>query len=300
MIGTYNPMIPMSFSCKSYPLFSWAFSSLVVSILGFTVSGCNSGTAPASPSAPGVPQVTLGTPSAFPSTTVGVASTAQSITLTNSGNASLSITGVSITGANASSFSETTTCGNLLSAGNSCAIVVTFTPSTAGALTAAISVADDASGSPQTAALSGTGTLGSVPQAVFSPATLSFPSTTVGATSTAQTVTLSNPGTAPLSISGITITGANHVDFTESNTCGNSVVAGGTCTISVVFSPAATGSLAASVSVSDNATGSPQTVALTGTATAVPVSQAVLSPISLTFPTTNNRFCGSGANDHSL
>jgi hypothetical protein len=277
----------MSFPCRSYPLFFLAFSSLAFGVLGFTASGCNSSTAPASPSAPGVPQVTLGTPSAFPSTTVGVASTAQSITLTNSGNASLSISGVSITGANASSFSETTTCGNLLSAGNSCAIVVTFTPSTAGALTAAISVADDASGSPQTAALSGTGTLEPVPQAVFSPATLSFPSTTVGVTSAAQTVTLSNPGTAPLSINGITITGANSVDFAESNTCTNSLVAGGSCTISVTFIPAATGSLAASVSVSDNASGSPQTVGLTGTATAVPVSQAVLSPISLSFPTTS-------------
>ncbi|MEI9977858.1 MAG: choice-of-anchor D domain-containing protein [Edaphobacter sp.] len=297
MIGTYNPMIPMSFPCKSYLWVLRVLSSLVVGVLGFTISGCNSGTAPASPSAPGVPQVTLGTLSAFPSTTVGVASTAQSVTLTNSGNASLSLTGISIMGANASSFAESTTCGNLLAAGNTCAIVVTFTPSTAGALTAAISVADDASGSPQTVAISGTGTLAPIPQAVFSPATLSFPGTTVGVTSAAQIVTLSNPGTTPLSISGITITGANNVDFAETNTCGASLVAGGTCTISVTFIPATPGSLAASISVADNASGSPQTVALTGTATAVPTSQAVLSPVSLSFPTTS---IGSAAAAQSI
>ncbi|MGD0443751.1 MAG: choice-of-anchor D domain-containing protein [Edaphobacter sp.] len=226
-------------------------------------------------------------PNAFPATTVGVASTAQSIALTNSGSAPMSITGISITGANASSFAETTTCGSLLSAGNSCTISITFMPATAGTLTAAISVADDATGSPQTVALSGTGTLAPIPLAVLSPFSLVFPSTVSGAISAAQTVTLSNAGTVPLDIISISITGANAADFSQTNTCGNTVIAGGSCTISTTFTPVAVGSFSASISIADNVANSPQSVPLVGTATAAPASQATLTPVSLTFATTS-------------
>lgn len=105
----------------------------------------------------------------------------------------------------------------------------------------------------------------SSPQAVLTPASVSFPSTAVGKTSVAQTVTLSNPGTATLKITGITVTGANPGDFGLSKTCGTKLSKGASCSISVTFIPASAASLTATVSVADSATGSPHTVALSGT-----------------------------------
>jgi len=88
---------------------------------------------------------------------VGTTSTAQTATLTNTGNAALSITGISLTGTNPSDFAETNTCGSSLTPQQTCTISVTFTPASAASLTATLSVADNATGAPQTAALNGTG-----------------------------------------------------------------------------------------------------------------------------------------------
>ena len=92
----------------------------------------------------------------------------------------------------------------------------------------------------------------------------------VGATSAAQTITLTNTGNAALSISGISISGANPSDFAQTNTCGSSLAAGASCTVSITFTPASAASFTASVSIADNATGSPQTVTLNGTGNPAP------------------------------
>jgi hypothetical protein len=84
-------------------------------------------------------------------------------------------------------------------------------------------------------------------------------------TSTAQTVTLTNTGTTTLSITGFAVTGANSSDFVQNNNCGSSVAAGANCTIVVLFTPSAIGARTAALSISDNASGSPQTVSLSGT-----------------------------------
>jgi hypothetical protein len=86
-------------------------------------------------------------------------------------------------------------------------------------------------------------------------------------TSPSQVVTLSNTGSAALNITSITFTGANASSFSEANTCGSSVAAGGNCTIAVLFTPSAAGTLTASLSIADNASGSPQSVSLSGTGT---------------------------------
>jgi hypothetical protein len=104
-----------------------------------------------------------------------------------------------------------------------------------------------------------------VPLLSFSSATLSFPAESVGTASPVQTVAVENPGTAPLSISKIVITGADAGSFHETNNCGKSVAPGANCLISITFKPTSTGSLTAFVSVTDNATGSPQSVSLVGT-----------------------------------
>jgi len=105
------------------------------------------------------------------------------------------------------------------------------------------------------------GTSSSNPGASVSPTSLTFGSQTVGTTSAAQTVTLSNTGSAALTITSIVASG----DFAASNTCGGSLAAGGNCSISVTLTPTASGTRTGSLSVTDNATGSPQTVSLTGT-----------------------------------
>jgi len=206
-------------------------------------------------------------PLTFASTTVGTTdATTQTITLKNTGKAALSGTVISITGTNASSFSQKSTCGTTVQASAQCTITVTFKPAGTGALTAKVSVADNAAGSPQTVTLNGTGAA-AVPVVSLTPNPLpAFASTTVGTTNaTKQAITLKNTGTAALTGVAVSITGTNITSFSQTNTCGTSVAAGGQCTITVTFKPAAKGTLSAKVSIADNATGSPQTVALSGT-----------------------------------
>ena len=89
---------------------------------------------------------------------VANSSSAQSVTLTNSGNAALSINSIAVSGANAINFVQSNNCGSSLAAGSSCVINITFKPTASGAATATLSVTDDGSGSPPSASLSGTGT----------------------------------------------------------------------------------------------------------------------------------------------
>jgi hypothetical protein len=176
----------------------------------------------------------------------------------------LSITSLAVTGTNASDFAQTNTCGNSVVAGANCTIRVTFTPAASGARTAALSITDNAAGSPQTLSLSGTGT-SSAPVVSLSPTSLAFGNQPVQMTSSPHTVTLTNTGNATLSITSLTTTGANASDFAEADTCGSSVAAGANCTIAVLFTPAAGGTRTAALSIADNASGSPHTVSLSGT-----------------------------------
>jgi len=202
---------------------------------------------------------------AFANQTVGTSSSARTVTLSNPGTAALSISSITLTGTNPGAFRTTTTCGSSLSAGASCTISVTFVPASSSSRTASLTVTDNAAGGPQSVSLTGTG-VAATPAANLSLPTIAFGNQTVGTTSRAQTVTLSNPGNAALSITGIAITGTNPAAFTvSSKTCGSTVNAGAGCTISVVFTPHGAGSKSASVAITDNAPGSPQSVSLTGT-----------------------------------
>ena len=229
--------------------------------------------------------VTGGTPAAglspgslaFASQPVGKTSGAGTATLDNAGTAALSISSVTITGANPGDFAQANNCGSSLSAGSSCTFNITFTPAASGSRTALLSVADNSAGSPQTVSLSGTGTVAS---ASLSPTSLSFGNQSVNTTSGVLAATLTNGGTAALSLSSIALTGANAGAFAQTNTCGSSLAAGASCKVSVTFDPTATGSQSASVSFTDNASGSPQSLSLSGTGTSATVS---LSPSSLSF-----------------
>jgi hypothetical protein len=140
---------------------------------------------------------------------------------------------------------------------------VAFKPASAGALTATLSVTDNASGSPQKVTLSGTGT--AAPSVKLSVTSLTFAATTHGTTSAAQTVTLTNGGTATLDLTSIALTGTNTADFEALNGCGPTLAAGGNCAVYVAFKPAAAGSFTAKLTITDNGASSPQSVSLSGT-----------------------------------
>ena len=219
--------------------------------------------------APTAPAVTLAPTSlTFVAQTVGTTSPSQAITLTNSGNAALTITGITVTGTNPGDFAQTNACPASLAAGAKCAINVTFTPTLAGALSAAVSIADNAAGSPQSVPLAGTGTTVTAPAVTLAPTSLTFASQTVGTTSPSQAITLTNSGTAALTITGISVTGTNLGDFAQINTCPASLAAGAQCAINVTFTPTLAGARSAAVNIADNAAGSPQAVPLTGTGAA--------------------------------
>lgn len=203
----------------------------------------------------------------FGSVSVGTTSASQAFTLTSTGDANLAITSIGLSGANAASFRiAANTCGSTLAPGRSCEIDVAFTPAASGNATATLSVVDNAG--TQSAALDGAGTVLSTPQADLSPTSVSFGNVNVGATSVAQTFTLKNAGNAVLPITSVSITGTNASLFViNSNTCGSSLSAGGTCTIGVYFKPSVVGSATATLSIV-NSVGT-QTSTVTGTGVAV-------------------------------
>jgi len=204
---------------------------------------------------------------------IGTTSAAQTVTLTNTGGTSLSVSSI----ATSQPFAETNNCPVSLAGGASCSITVTFTPQTRGNSTGGVTISDSASGSPQSVSLSGTGL---TPAAVsLSASSLTFPGQVVGTTSTVQTVVLTNTGGASLSISGI----VTNQPFAETNNCPASLAGGASCTMSITFTPQSSGSSSGTISITDNDTGSPQSVSLSGTGlTPAAVS---LSPSSLSFST---------------
>jgi hypothetical protein len=95
---------------------------------------------------------------------------------------------------------------------------------------------------------------------------LTFAVQVPGTTSSSQLLTITNTGTAGMTIAGISVTGANAGDYTQTNTCGSSLAVGANCQVTVKFTPRAGGTRSAAVSFSDNAPGSPQIVPLSGSA----------------------------------
>ncbi len=218
---------------------------------------------------------------AFGNLAVWSISPAQVVTLSNTGGSPLAITGVSLGGGNPFNFTQTNTCGTSLAAGATCSISVKFTPNSTGAKSAVLNVVD-AVGT-QTVALSGTGGTTTTPATVtLTPASLAFGNLAVWSVSPAQVVTMTNTGGSPLTISGISLGGSNPFNFTQTNTCGTSLAAGATCSISVKFTPNSTGAKSAVLNVVD-AVGT-QTVALSGTGgTTTTPATVTLTPASLAF-----------------
>ncbi|QHN04823.1 choice-of-anchor D domain-containing protein [Granulicella sp. WH15] len=218
----------------------------------------------------------------FASQTIGSASPAQTVTLTNSGTGTLNLTSITLAGANATDYSLVNACPATLAASAHCTFTVAFKPIAAGTRTAAVSIVSNATSSPNTIALTGTGTTSAIS---LSPTSITFASQPVGSTSAAQTVTLTNSGTGALNLTGITLSGANAADYSLANACPASLAASAHCTFTVAFNPTAAGTRTAAVTIASNAPAA-STIPLTGSGTATippPPSSITLSTNSLAF-----------------
>jgi len=135
--------------------------------------------------------------------------------------------------------------------------------------------------------------LGGSPTAILSLSSISFGDQEVG-TASDEAITLSNTGSAALHITGIAV----ELPFTQTSTCGSSLAVGATCTITVTFAPTGLGNFSSNVSVTDNATGSPHTVALTGTGVSQPPPGC--TPIGATCGPNLPRCCAAPFPHHSI
>ncbi len=221
---------------------------------------------------------------AFGNEAVNATSPPQTVTITNSGSTTLNIASITAS----AGYTDTSTCGATLAATNSCTVNVSFAPTAAGFLQGLLTVASDANGpnTVQTVSLSGTGvqTL-----TITVTRSLTFPAQAQNTTSAPMTVTVlnSDSSTTNAILSGATTTGPFAV--ASGGTCaigGAGIAPDNTCTILITFTPTGTAPSSGTLVLQDNATGSPQTVMLSGT-TATQTISVTVTPPSLTFPAQN-------------
>jgi autotransporter-associated beta strand protein len=179
-------------------------------------------------------------------------SDSRSVTLTNGGAAPLTITSIDT----AAPFSSTNNCGAVLAVGASCAINLSFSPTAAGGAGGTLTVLSDAPTGPDQVSLSGTGTQ---PAVMLSSNSVSFGRVVIG-DSDSRSVTLTNSGAAPLTITSIDTA----APFSSTNDCGAVLAANASCTINLSFSPTAAGSARGALTVVSDAPTSPDQVSLSG------------------------------------
>jgi Abnormal spindle-like microcephaly-assoc'd, ASPM-SPD-2-Hydin len=209
----------------------------------------------------------------FGNVPVGVQSPPIVETVTNNQAVALNITGISTGGG---VFTQTNTCQQPVAPGGNCTINVYFTPTATGPVSGTLSVTDNASNSPQTAALSGTGASSSIS---ISPGNLAFGNQVLNASSATQTITATNNGPINLTVNSIAASGG----YSQTNNCtGVTLTPGQACTVTVAFVPTVVGSIPGVVTVYDTAPGAPHLVTLSGS------GQLALSLSgNLTFAATN-------------
>jgi hypothetical protein len=261
------------------------FQLLPSTLLLALLTGCGSMALSVTPGAPtSAPILSLSTTTlTFVPTVINASNTLQ-VTVGNTGNATLNITGVSASGNYFSS--SVGSCGSI-AAGSSCVLSVIFTPTGVGSFTGTLSLTDNSVGSPHTVSLSGSGVIAIVPLGSLTPATLSFGNVVVNSAGVTLNATLTSSGSGPLTITSVTAS----TNFTASSSCVSPLAAPSTCTIAITFVPTLKQAYTGTLTVSTNAANSPMTVALSGTGIALPspnscTSNMTTSP-SLPAPTAN-------------
>ena len=194
-------------------------------------------------------------------------SATRTVTVTNTGNAPLTISGLNVSGtsfARAAGGSCATSFPATLAAGASCTVVLDFTPvavTSSGTLT----LTSNAPGGTATLPLSGVGTVGPTASLLLNPASLAFGNQPLAAAGATQTVTISNQGSAGMSVSGITVAGAGFA--LANSTCGTlpiTLTASASCTVGVSLTTTLTGTYSGTLTVTSDAPGGDQVVPLTG------------------------------------
>ncbi|MGH9746655.1 MAG: choice-of-anchor D domain-containing protein [Candidatus Acidiferrales bacterium] len=225
------------------------------------------------------PQLTI-SPSSVPfgSVTVGTVSSVN-VTLSNPGNGALNITSVTASG---TGFSITGVGAQTINPGASVTFAAKFSPTASGSVTGNISIASNAPGSPASIAMSGTGVQG---QLTSNPSSANLGTVTVG-NSNSQTISLTNGGTAAVSVSQATVSGTG---FTISNmpALPMTINAGSSKTFNAVFTPTGAGNVSGSISIVSNAPNSPLSIALSGTGQAATRTLSA-NPTSLNFANVND------------
>jgi Beta-propeller repeat/Abnormal spindle-like microcephaly-assoc'd, ASPM-SPD-2-Hydin len=263
--NTCGASVAAGASCSIVVTFTPTAGGLVSGTVTVTDDSSTGSTQTATLTGTGVTAALSVTPASltFISQTVGTTSAAQNVTVKNIGTVAVTISSVAVTGADSGDFTITQ-CPLPLAVSTSCTIAVTFHPAAAGTRTASMVITSSATPSTDTVSLSGTGVQ---PAIVLNPTALNFGSVIVKTPApSAKTITVTNTGSATVTIptGGITVTGADAGDFSETNTCGSTLTSNASCTISVSFTPQAGGTRTATVNVSDSSPGSPQTASLQG------------------------------------
>jgi len=204
----------------------------------------------------------------FGNENLGTTSASQTITVSNTGTAAVPFLVVGVTGPDAVDFPFTTTCGHSLAANTTCTVAIMFKPLAAGSRTASVTLAELTATPLQSVALSGTGVSTGTPAVTLSQATLAFGNETEGSQTASQTVTITNSGTGPLSLTSLRVTGTNPQDFPGTSSCPALLAVNASCTVAMRFRPATPGALTATLSIADSAANSPQSVTMTGTGVA--------------------------------
>ncbi len=216
----------------------------------------------------------------FASQAVATASAPQSVTITNTGSAPLTISQIAISQAQLplgpqSEFSETDDCiGTAIAVNQSCTVQVRFVPVATGSRSATMTIYGNVAGGQATIALSGTATAAA--SVVLTPVSVRFPTTTVNATSPAQNITISNTSSASVNLGAAVVMG----DFMISaNTCAVTLAANTGCTVAIVFAPTASGSRTGTFTITSGS--DTLTASLIGSGV-LPATDA-LGPASLAF-----------------
>ena len=226
-------------------------------------------------------QLSMPTAANFGTVTVGVGSSVVAKTVSSIGNAAVQLT--SVTSSNALEFAivgGTCTARAFVNPLSSCTVNIQFTPAATGTRSGQITIVSNGIGSPQSFAVSGTGqAAGSGTPALTMPSAHNFGTVSVGSSSSVAAKTITSSGTAAAQIT--TVTSSNPGEFPiVSRTCtdGATVNVGATCTVSVQFAPAASGSRNGTITVTSNGTGSPQSFSVSGTGQTVAGSPSLSVP----------------------
>jgi FtsP/CotA-like multicopper oxidase with cupredoxin domain len=222
---------------------------------------------------------------AFGSQAINTTGAGQTVTIQNTGGVAITFNGIQLGGVDLSQFTSGTTCGASLAAGASCTASIAFAPTTTGVKAATLNINVAPPATSATVTLGGTGTASAVS---LSPTSVIFGNQTINTTSASQTVTVTNTGTAPLTITSIGgMTGPDPTQFGATNVncpiSPTTLAAGASCFVNVAFTPTTAAAMSATLNVSVLAPATSGTATLTGTGTSVAGPTFTVAPATVPF-----------------